>query len=104
MTGERRDGQYATYRVADAARNDFYMSNKWAFVDTLGRQFGSAKRERERVKERSEVTRLVAIKIFTALFRYNTTEFTSLPVKKTKERNLFVYEISFEFRRGSKNK
>lgn len=46
--GEGRDGQYATYRVADAARNDFYMSNKWVLVDTLGRQFGSAKRERER--------------------------------------------------------
>lgn len=86
--GWRARGDRATYRVADAARNDFYISNKWVSVHILGRQFGSVKRERgrERKSRNEAVTRLDALNIFTALFRYNTTRYTRLPVKKAKER------------------
>lgn len=52
--GERgceREAVDATYRVANATRNDFYIPNKWVPVSTLGRYFRHGGANRKRVKE-----------------------------------------------------
>lgn len=97
--------QYATYRVADVARNDFYTFNKQVSVDILGRQLGSATREREEEQKRSKMTRPDTIKIFTALFRYNATKCTRLLKRRKREskdssNGKLIYLRDFE----SKNK